>query len=188
MLDIFSVAVVVIRGLAIVTFLNTISLIPNLWIELKQAADGALAYDSFTDSSFTAALVIVWLSRLALALLLFIFAKRLARFLTRGLGDTNVQIDDVNLRTVQRIAFSIIGAAVVVYAVPTLVKFLTVEFIIAAGNHRGASPISAPPKPEAIVEVVTQISVGLWLLVGSKRVAVWRKTILTKLKGAFGAD
>ncbi len=132
MLDIFSVAVVVIRGLALMMFASAISLIPTLWIEVKQAATGAQAYDSFTDSSFT--------------------------------------------------------AAVVVYAVPTLVKFLTVAFISAAGNERGASFPSVPPKPEAIVEVVTQISLGLWLLLGSEQLAASCRRILIKLKGAFGAE
>ena len=74
-----------------------------------------------------------------LATLFLIFAKKLARFLTRGLENPSVQVDEKSLSALERVAFSVLGAYLIVYAAPTLVRMAAIGYLNATRNSGEAS-------------------------------------------------
>lgn len=185
MLDIFSVAVVVIRGLALLIIASAVPAIPGLLASIKQGSDQE-AYYSFAADPYAGPLVIGWLSLVQLAALFLIFAKKLARFLTRGLENTNVQIDETSLGALQRVAFSVLGASLIIYAGPTLLKMAAIGYLNATRNTGEAS--YSRVSPPDIIEVAVRLSLGLWLLLGSRQITTSMSKVWVKLRSSFGAE
>lgn len=181
MLDIFSVAVVLIRALALLIIANVVAAIPGIVVAIQQGSDRE-AYYSFVADSYAGPMVIVWLGQMLLATLLLISAKRLARYLTRGLENTNVQIDDSNLSVLQRVTFRVLGAYFVVYAVPALVKIAAIGLLNATRNS--SEELYPTPTPPNVIEVAVHLALGLWLLLGSTSISkMWMK-----LRSSLGTE
>jgi hypothetical protein len=185
MLDIVSVAVVVVRALALLIIASALPAIPGILTAIKQGSDPE-AFISLPSDPYAAPLVIWWLSLNLLAALFLIFAKRLARLLTRGLENTNVQLDESNLSTLQRVAFSILGAYLIVYAAPALVKMGAIGFLNATRNSGDA--LYARASPPDIIEVAIRLALGLWLLFGSRQITASMSKMWMKLRSSFGAE
>jgi hypothetical protein len=185
MLDIFSVAVVLIRAIALLIIASAVPAIPGLLAAIKHGYDQE-AYYSFAADPYTGPLVIWWLSLMLLVALFLIFSKKLARFLTRGLDNTNIQIDEASLSALQRVTFSVLGAYLVVYAAPTLVKMAAIGFLNATRNTGEALyPRVSPPD---IIEVAVRLALGLWLLLGSRQITTSMSKMWMKLRSSFGAE
>ncbi|MBI3653491.1 MAG: hypothetical protein HY231_20875 [Acidobacteria bacterium] len=162
MLDLFSVAVVFIRAGALLIIANTMSAIPPMWGGIREAT---------YSPPFTISIILVGaLSQLLLALLLLIFAKKLARFITKGLVDTSIQITETNTSHLQAVAFSTLGAYVLLYSIPRLIELILI--IVLPDNKQSdyRQPMTVPV--EFIVEQVVRVAFGLWLLLGSKGIAI----------------
>jgi hypothetical protein len=184
-LDIFSVAVVVIRGLALLIISSAIPAIPSILAAIKRGSYEE-SYNSVVADPHVSPLVIGWLGLILLATLWLIFAKKLAKFLTRGLENTNVQTDENNLSALQKVAFSVLGAYVIVYALPSLVKIAAIGFLNATRKLGEAS--YATTSSAEIVEVVARLSLGLWLLLGSRQITNSVGKVWTKLRSSFAAE
>ena len=177
MLDIFSLAVVIIRAVALLIISGAMSAIPAVWTAIKQTTTPT------EGSDFTIPIVAGALSHLLLALLLLIYAKKIARFMTKGLENTNIEVNETNYGSVQAVAFSILGAYVLLYSIPTFIKIIAIEFVpnqsegaLFPTTNRTRVPV------EVVVEQVVQVALGLWLVLGSKGIATsirtfWKKKI-----------
>lgn len=185
MLDIFSVAVVVIRALALLIIASAALAIPGILAAFKQGSDHEALF-SFAPDPYVVPLVIWWLSLVLLAALFLIFAKKLAQFLTRGLENTNVQIDENNLSVLQRVAFSVLGAYLIVYAAPTLVKMAAIGFLNATRNS-GEALYSGASSPNTI-EAAVRLALGLCLLLGSRRITASISKVWMKLRSSFSPE
>lgn len=168
MLDIFSVTVVVIRGIALWIIASAISAIPAALAMLKLADT-----TTQTPDSFNLLIVIGALSHLLLAALLLIYAKKLARFATRGQENVILQTSEVDYSSLQAVAFSVLGAYILIYDIPTLLKIVAITFLPASGGTDGEFLL--PPRSSVplgtIVEEAARVAFGLWLVLGSKGMA-----------------
>jgi hypothetical protein len=186
MLDIFSVAVVVIRATALwIIAAGSIPAIPGLLTAIKQGSDQGTFFSLPLDPQ-AGPFLIWWLSLNLLAALLLIFAKRLARFMTGGLENTSVQLDENNIDTLQRTAFSVLGAYLVVYAAPALVRIAAIGFL---NTTRDASEaLYQRAYLVDIIEGVIRLALGLWLLLGSRRIMMLMNKSRIKLRSSFSAE
>jgi len=130
--------------------------------------------------------VIWWLSLMLLAALFLAFAKKLARLLTRGLENTNVQIDENSLSTLQRVAFSILNAYLIVYAAPALMKMAATVFM----NANRSPDEAGYPRVRSldIIEASVRVVLGLWLLLGSRQLRAAVSKIWVTVKSNFSAE
>jgi len=117
MLDISSVAVVIIRGIALWVIANAVSAIPAVLAMLK-----LVDTSTQTPDSFNLLIVIGALNQLSLAALLLIYAKKLARYMSRGQENVNLQIGEADYNSLQAVAFSVLGAYILIYAIPNLLR------------------------------------------------------------------
>jgi hypothetical protein len=161
MLDLFSVSVVLIRGLAVLFIVQAIAMIPSALLLITQQPypDG-----SSSSRDFTVAFALVAYVVLAAALL--IFSRKLGGLLTRGLEPTSVQIEEDNLRVLQRVAFSVVGAYVLVYAVPTLIKMIAVAILPPIrdndeGLFRSVTRVQIPV--EEALRICVEVALGAWV-------------------------
>ena len=170
MLDIFSISVVLIRTIAFLIIAGALTAIPAVWAAIKYATNPAQGYDSFNTS-----IIIGGVSHLILALLLLIFAKQFARFLTRGLENTNVPLNEPKYDVLQSVAFSILGAYVLLYTIPALMRLIVIEVLSYNSNPtEGAYPTAERRVPvEVIVEYLAQAALAIWLILGSRGIATW---------------
>jgi hypothetical protein len=124
MLDIFSVSVVVIRTVAFLMITGALPAIPATWAAIKYATNPVQGYDPVNT-----AIIIGAVTHLLLAFLLLIYAKQLARFMTKGLENTNAPLNEPKLASLQAVAFSILGVYVLLYSIPTLIKIIVIELL-----------------------------------------------------------
>jgi hypothetical protein len=177
-LDIFSISVVLIRTVALLIIAGALSAIPAVWVALKYATFPAEGYDKFNTS-----IIIGAVSHLLLALLLLIFAKQFARFLTRGLENANVQLKEPRYDVLQAVAFSILGMYILLYTIPALMRLIVIEYLPSNSNPtEGAYPTaerrSVPV--EVLVEYLAQAALAIWLVLGSRGIATWLRGFWTK--------
>lgn len=185
MLDIFSVAVVLIRAVALLILASALPSIPGILTAIKQA-DREPLYSSYAPDPYVGSMVVWWLSLVLLAAVFMIFAKKLARFLTRGLENTNVEIDEASLNVLQRVTFAVLGTYFVIYAVPTLVRMAAIGFLNASRDS-GEALYSGASSPN-IIEAAVRLALGLWLLLGSKQITASMSKMWMKLRSSFGPE
>jgi hypothetical protein len=172
MLNIFSVSVVFIRTVAILIIAGALTAIPAFWAAIKQATTSELG-----NNQFDIPIVVGAVSHILLACLLIIYAKKIASFTTRGLDNTNTQLNEPKYDCLQAVAFSILGMYILLYAIPALIKLVLIELLPAGSNSSEGILFPAAEKArvpiEVIVEYVVQVALGLWLVLGSKGITSW---------------
>jgi hypothetical protein len=179
-INIFSVAVVLIRAVGIFLIATVLTNIPLLWSEIEHEVTTRQA---FTDI-LTRPLIAGMLAVVILAAVLFLSARTLARFLTRGLESPDIQIDEGALSTLQAIAFSVVGIWVLAYSLPMLLM-IVVSLALPKGDQSdgtGFVPTSFTYAIEVIAAHAARVAFGLWLVLGSRGIvrslqAFWRKRI-----------
>jgi hypothetical protein len=133
--------------------------------------------------------IISVLAHITFALLLLVFAKRCATYVTRGLENTSVQLSDDNFAILQAIAFSILGAYVLSFAIPNLVKIIAL-YLTSKGEtvSNVLDDFTRPPAMrevpiEYLIQTLAQFAFGLWLVVGARGITrVIRKTWASNIK------
>lgn len=114
----------------------------------------------------TIVLIVIGVAYLTISVLLFTCAKRFATFVTRGLDSPSIEISENSLADLQPVAFAILGAYVLAYAIPEAAKLVT--FYI----HARTEPETERRLPvEYLIEVGVQLGIGIWLLIGSRGIA-----------------
>ena len=178
MLDLFSVSVVAIRALAVLIIIQAIASVPTVLFFSAQEPfpDGSSPSRDFGLAFYLTAYVV-------LAGLLLIFARKLGALLTRGLDSTSIQVDEGNLRVLQRVAFSVLGAYLLVYSVPALLKLIAAAVLPPIRDNDGGLFRSLRrtqiPVEEAI-RLCAEAALALLLLFGWKKMtgsirATWKK-------------
>lgn len=182
MLDLFSVSVVLIRSLAILIIVQAIAMVPSALLFLRQETypDGYVSSRGF-DLAFSLVVFAV------LATLLLAFSKKLGGLLTRGLENTSIQVDGDNLRVLQRVAFSLLGAYLLVYSVPALLKLIAVAVLPPIrdndeGLFRSLRRTQIPV--EEAIRICAEAALGLLLLFGWKKMAGSTRTTWKKMFSA----
>ena len=172
MADIFSLSVVLLRTVSLLIVAGALSAIPAAWAVIRQMTTGEQGSDPLDIP-----IVVGAVSHLLLASLLFAYAKRIAGFMTRDLTRAEIRLNEAESYGVHAVALSILGAYVLVYAIPTVFKIVLIEVLPVDNYGSEAIRIAGIEKAgvpvEVIVEYVVQLALGLWLILGSKGIAKW---------------
>jgi hypothetical protein len=178
-LDLLSVSIVAIRCLALFSIARALAVLPAavVFLRRQEYPDGSSSPRDFT-------VVVSIVSVVVLAALLLIFARRVGALMTRGLADTSIQLDESNLKVVQRVAFSVLGAYLLVYSVPVLIAAMTIAVLPPMVDEGGGLFRSAGRQisVEDAVRICAEIALGLWLLVGGRKIV---SSLNTKWKQLF---
>ncbi|HLG17740.1 MAG TPA: hypothetical protein VJH03_25070 [Blastocatellia bacterium] len=167
MLDIYSATVVMSRAFGVYMLANvTLSVAGSFLLTARTTEPG-----QWLDRDVIV-LAVAALAYILIALLLLIYAKAVARILTRGLGGTAVEISEANYGLLLRTALAVLGAYVLTYTIPTLAKIITVNLLARRETLSGIDDLLAARRVpvEDIVQAVAQLALGLWLIVGSKAI------------------
>ncbi|MEW6207875.1 MAG: hypothetical protein AB1631_05880 [Acidobacteriota bacterium] len=169
MLNAFSLAVVLIRVVALMMIVSATAAIPALWIAIKQATNPLQGNPPFTIS-----LIATGLSHLLLASLLLVYAKKFARFMTRGLEDKDIQVNETNYGSLQAIAFSIVGVYVLIYSIPALIELIAIKLLPTESQSEGGLSLTLNEREipvEVIIEQIVRLILALWLVLGARGIA-----------------
>src|SRR5262249_19139383 len=112
MLNLFSITVVLTRFFAVYMLVSATFSIPTAMTLIKQTESAS----RFTSD--TVILIAIGVAYVTVAALLFSCAKRFAGYVTRGLDSPSLEISENHLTLLQSVAFSILGAYVLTYAIP----------------------------------------------------------------------
>jgi hypothetical protein len=143
---------------------------------IRQRSSGG----EFADSPDVSTLVAL-LSYPVIAAVLLIFSRRFGRLVTRGLDSTSIEVDQTHYPALQILMFSVLGAYVLVYSIPSLVSIITFSVLPALRDHEeGLFKTSVPV--ERLVQELIKTVLGIGLLLGWKRIvasirSAWKKGI-----------
>jgi hypothetical protein len=175
MLDLFSVSVIAIRSLAVLVIVQAIAMVPAVFLFLTVETSDGLSRGF--DVAFSLVVYVV------VATLLLAFSKKLGALFTSGLENTSIQVDEANLRILQRVAFSVLGAYLLVYSVPALLKMIAVAVLPPIrdndeGLFRSLRRTQIPV--EDAIRICAEAALGLWLLLGGEKIigsirSMWEK-------------
>ena len=176
MLDLFAVSVVMIRLLAILIIVGATAAIPTVVAYIRQLSSGG----EFAESPDVSTLVAL-LSYPVLASVLLIFSRKFGRLVTRGLDNTVVQLDQTHYPVLQAVVFSLLGAYILVYSIPALVNIIVFSVLPGLRENEGALVKTTLPVEHLVQELLKTV-LGIWLLLGWKRVvasirSMWKKEI-----------
>ncbi|HJZ66583.1 MAG TPA: hypothetical protein VKF81_00445 [Blastocatellia bacterium] len=165
---------------------QAIAMVPSALLFLTQEVNpGGFPSSRESDLAFAA------LAYIILAATLLIFAKKLGVLFTRGLEDTNIQLDEGNMRVLQRVVFSVLGAYVLVYSLPQLLRMIAVAVLPPirdddGGVFRSLSRAQIPV--EDAIRICADVALGLLLLVGWKTIVASIRIRWKKLLSANSVD
>src|ERR1044071_3707537 len=119
MLDLFTMTVVLTRFFAIYMLMYATFSIPTSLIVINQttAMDRWFKFDGII-------LIIAGLAYVTVALILLIFAKKFASYITRGIENQSIQISEDHYHLLQTVSFTLLGAYILTFAIPNLVKII----------------------------------------------------------------
>jgi hypothetical protein len=178
MLNIFSATVVFLRIFAAYLLVNT-SLSASLLFSMGKSVMQPQSLNSYFATTGLGVLAL-----LLIAIGVLIYAKRIAGYITRDLESESIELSDSNYQLIQAVGFSLLGMYLLIYAFPAIVKILA-SYAFPASNNKYDIFVTPTgyqtrvPLPE-ILEVLLQIGLGLWLLIGGKGIAFTLKNIWQK--------
>ena len=180
MLNIYSATVAFIRIFAAYYFVETSISAAGIFSFIGKAPGLKDAFATDTFSSLLMEAGLGSLAQLLIASLVWIYAKRLATFITRDLGNDVITLEETNYELIQAIGFSILGMYLLIHAIPATVRIIA-SYAFPAPNNK-YDVIVLPhsykvkiPLPD-ILSVVVQVGLGLWLLLGSQKIASFIKS------------
>jgi hypothetical protein len=126
------------------------------------------------------------LTFLLLASFVLIYAKKISRYITRDLENGTAEFNETNYETLQAIGFSLLGMYLLMHTIPTIVKIVASYAFPAPNNKYEVSLMPSGYKTKVplpdILEVLAQLGLGLWLLIGAKGLAAAVKRAWAKGK------
>ena len=120
------------------------------------------------------------------SLLLLICSKPIAGRITRDLENTNIELRAENYEVLQAVAFSLLGAYVLTYALPDAARIAAVclapRDVVDPGSVDFPRPGWNRVPLEYFIKAAVQLALGIWLLFGSRSIVrtinrVWAKNI-----------
>ena len=184
MSNIFSVTVVILRIYA-------------AYILVKSSLSAAALFAVIgivgtTDQPVGIYMVATGLSTLLLLLLasgILLYAKKIAGLFTQGLENGTVEFTESNYEILQAIGFSLLGMYLLMYTVPSIVKILASYAYPSPDNKYDVFVMPSGYKTKIslpdILEVLTQLVLGLWLLIGAKGLVIAVKRAWMKGKTLY---
>lgn len=171
MLNIYSITVIMLRLFAASYLVNSSFSIAALF-----ALIGNTGTSEQTVNSYMAATGLGTLTFIFLAAAVLIYAKKIAGYLTRDLQNETIEFNDSHYETLQAIGFSLLGIYLLIHATPAAVKIIASYAFPAPNSSYEVSVMASGyktriPLPD-ILEIFTQLGLGLWLLIGAKGIAV----------------
>ena len=179
MINISSITVAFLRVyaayLAIVTSFSLVSLFYIIATAFPQDAYSKAVLITNTIESLILMIILV---------LVEVFAKPLARYVTKDLTDPNVPLEEVGVFHLQTAAFSILGMYILIYAIPGLVKILAAYAFPLHNKQYDLTPTPGGFRPliplNDILQLIAQAVIGIWLLIGSRGIASAVRTAWSK--------
>jgi hypothetical protein len=168
--NIFSVTVVILRIYAAYILVNSSLSAAALFAFMGKAG----MPDQYVDT-YMAATGLGTVTLLLLAAGVLIYAKKMAVYITRDLENGTVEFRDSNYELLQAIGFSLLGMYLLMHTVPAIVKVIA-SFAFPAPNNKYDVFVMPQgyktkiPLPD-ILELLAQLGLGLWLLIGAKGLA-----------------
>jgi hypothetical protein len=168
--NIFSTTVVILRIYAAYIFVNT-----SLSAAAFFAFIGKMVKSDQSVDTYMAASQLATLTLLLLAFCVLVYSKKIAGYITRDLENGTVELKDTNYEILQAIGFSLLGMYLLMHTLPTIVKIIASSAFPAPNNKYEVFVMPSGYKTKIplsdIFEVLTQLGIGLWLLIGAKGLA-----------------
>jgi len=179
--NIFSVTVVILRIYAAYILVNTSLSAAALFAFIGKTANTDQSVDTFMAATGLSTLTLLLLSAVVL-----IYAKKISRYITRDLENGTAELSESNYEILQAVGFSLLGTYLLMHTIPAIVKILASYAFPAPGNKYDVFVMpsgykSRIPLPD-ILEVLAQLGLGLWLLIGAKGLAAAVKRAWAKGK------
>jgi hypothetical protein len=170
LLDIFSATVVFIRIFAGYLFVNSAITSAAFFAFLAKLGSSDQSYKTYTSVTALGTLALLFVG-----FVLMLKSKTIARYITRDLESETVEFNATSYQVLQGVGFSLLGMYLLTHALPHTVKILAsylfptpsnkYEIFVTPSGYKTKVPL-----PE-IIEALTQIVLGFWLLIGSKGIA-----------------
>lgn len=178
--NIFSATVVILRIYAAYILVNTSLSTVALFVFI-----GKFGKDQTVDT-YMAATGLSTLTLLLLASFVLIYAKKIGCYITRDLENGTTEFNETNYEILQAIGFSLLGMYLLMHTIPVIVKIVASYAFPAPNNKYEVSLMPSGykvrvPLPD-ILEVLVQLGLGLWLLIGAKGLAAAVKLAWVKGK------
>lgn len=170
MSNVFSATVVILRIYAAYIFVNTSLSAAALFTLIGKMAKANQSVDSYMVASQLATLTL-----LLIAFSVLVYAKKIASYITRDLENGTVEFNDKSYEILQAIGFSLLGMYLLMHTVPSIIKIIASYAFPAPNNKYEVFVMPSGyktkiPLPD-ILEVLTQLVLGLWLLIGARGLA-----------------
>lgn len=171
MLNIHSITVVILRLYAASCLVSSSFSVATLFTYFGNAGNSEQAIKPYIAATGLGSLTFIFL-----AAAVFIYAKQIAGYLTRDLQNETIEFNDSHYETLQAIGFSLLGIYLLIHATPAAVKIISSYAFPAPNSSYEVSVMASGykakiPLPD-ILEILTQLGLGLWLLIGAKGIAV----------------
>jgi hypothetical protein len=164
MTNIFSFAVVCIKILAMLVLLQAVTAIPAVLVLITRFEPGLSSRDELTMGVLGAG------THIMLATLLLVFAKPLARFVTKGLEQTESHLDGLGHDGLLSTGLSILGAYVLVYDIPTFLKLVWPTLFYKDSPTNFLTTAKPVVPSEVIAEYAIRIAFAIFLVFGSAKI------------------
>lgn len=181
MSNIFSATVVILRIYATYILVST-----SLSAAALFAFIGKVGKSDQPVDMFVAATGISTLTLLLLASFVLIYAKKIGCYITRDLENGTAEFNETNYEILQAVGFSLLGMYLLMHTIPIIVKIVA-SYTFPAPNSKYEVNLmpsgykTRVPLPD-ILEVLAQLGLGLWLLIGAKGLAAAVKRAWAKGK------
>ena len=181
MSNIFSATVVILRIYAAYILMNA-----SLSAAALFAFIGKFGKSDQPIDTYMAATGLSTLTLLLIAAVVLIYAKKIGRVITRDLENETAEFNESNYEILQAIGFSLLGAYLLMHTIPTTVKIVASYAFPVPNNKYDVFVMPSGyktkiPLPD-ILEVLAQLGLGLWLLIGAKGLAAAVKRAWAKGK------
>lgn len=170
MSNIFSTTVVILRIYAAYILVNSSLSAAAFFLFVTKMITPDQAIDTYM-----AAAQLGTLSLMLLSFCVFIYAKKIASYITRDLEYETLKHND-NYETLQAVGFSLLGMYLLMHTVPVIVKIIA-SYVFPSPNNKYDVLVMPSgyktkiPLPD-ILEVITQLGIGLCLLIGAKGIVM----------------
>ncbi|MBJ6723329.1 hypothetical protein [Geomesophilobacter sediminis] len=181
MLNIFSATVVFLRIFAGYLFLNAALTSAGFFAFIAKLGGSDQGYKTYTTVTALGTLAL-----LLIGFLVVIKSRKIAHFITRDLENDLIEFDQTSYEVLQAVGFSLLGVYVLLHAIPFTVKILASYAFPAPTNKYDVFVTPSGYKTKVplpdILEDLTQIGLGAWLLFGSKKITIALKQTWAKGK------
>lgn len=157
------------RLLALYTFVQSMCLIPASLVTIFTYRSQINDFTQTIASIFSTGTFM-----LLMAILLWVFADRIAKIIIKDVTENNVH-KEIDYSKIMAMVFSVIGIVVLVGAIPNLIKTIIQNNIVSSMNISFKETNMYAEYLSRIIGESVKVILGLWLLVGAKGIVKFVK-------------